>query len=69
MGGIPVFFATYDRGVEWAGTAGLELSMIADVLREEVTTSNVIAESRDGDPDNVIVVGGHLDSVIEGPCG
>lgn len=67
MGGIPVFFATYDRGVEWAGTAGLQLSMIADVLREEVITSNVIAESRDGDPNNVIVVGGHLDSVIEGP--
>ena len=30
-------------------------------------TSNVIAETRDGDPDNVIVVGAHLDSVGVGP--
>jgi Zn-dependent M28 family amino/carboxypeptidase len=30
-------------------------------------TSNVIAETRGGDPDNVIVVGAHLDSVGVGP--
>ena len=31
------------------------------------TTSNVIAETPGGDPDHVIVVGAHLDSVPEGP--
>ena len=31
------------------------------------TTSNVIAETRHGDPDSVIVVGAHLDSVGVGP--
>jgi Zn-dependent M28 family amino/carboxypeptidase len=31
------------------------------------TTRNVIAETRSGDPDRVVVVGAHLDSVIEGP--
>ncbi|MCU0966720.1 MAG: M28 family peptidase, partial [Burkholderiaceae bacterium] len=31
------------------------------------TTSNVIAESKDGDPNNVVVVGAHLDSVNAGP--
>jgi Zn-dependent M28 family amino/carboxypeptidase len=66
-GGIPVFFATYGRGVEWAGTAGLELNMIADVFRGEATTSNVLAETKDGRDDNVIMVGAHLDSVNEGP--
>lgn len=30
-------------------------------------TTNVIAESRGGDPSKVLVVGAHLDSVIEGP--
>jgi Zn-dependent M28 family amino/carboxypeptidase len=30
-------------------------------------TKNVIAETRDGDPDSVIVVGAHLDSVGTGP--
>jgi aminopeptidase Y len=66
-GGIPVFFATYDRGVEWAGTSGLELHMIADVIRGETTSYNVIAESTSGADDNVVVVGAHLDSVNAGP--
>jgi Zn-dependent M28 family amino/carboxypeptidase len=66
-GGIPVFFATYNLGVEWDGTPGLELHMIADVFRGEATSSNVLAETRSGRNDNVIVVGAHLDSVNEGP--
>jgi len=66
-GGIPVFFATFDRGVEWAGTSGLVLHMIADVFRGEATTSNVFAETVAGDPSNVIMAGAHLDSVNEGP--
>jgi len=67
MGGIPVFFATYDRGVEWDGTAGLELHMIADVFRGTANTFNVLAESTAGNEDNVIMVGAHLDSVNQGP--
>ncbi len=66
-GGIPVFFATYDRGVEWAGTSGLQLRMVADIFRGEATTYNVLAESQYGDPNNVLMVGAHLDSVNEGP--
>jgi aminopeptidase Y len=65
--GIPVLFATYARGAEWAGIVGLEMRIFANVLREELTTENVIAESRAGNPDNVIMVGAHLDSVFEGP--
>ncbi|MEJ6890817.1 M20/M25/M40 family metallo-hydrolase, partial [Bradyrhizobium diazoefficiens] len=33
----------------------------------EARTTNVIAESRGGDPNKVLVVGAHLDSVVEGP--
>jgi Zn-dependent M28 family amino/carboxypeptidase len=66
-GGIPVFFATYDRGVEWASTSGLELHMIADVFRGEATSFNVLGESTAGKEDNVIMVGAHLDSVNQGP--
>jgi acetylornithine deacetylase/succinyl-diaminopimelate desuccinylase-like protein len=32
------------------------------------TTSNVLAESKDGDPNNVVMAGGHFDSVNEGPA-
>lgn len=66
-GGIPAFFATWDRGVEWMNTTGLEMHMIADVLRETVTTFNVIAETPGGRDDRVVVVGAHLDSVSNGP--
>ena len=65
-GGIPVFFATYDRGVEWDATAGLELHMVADTFRGEATSSNGLAESTSGRDDSVIMVGAHLDSVNAG---
>ena len=66
-GGIPAVFATYDLGEAWASTTDLEMHMIVDVLREVVNTFNVIAESKHGNPDNVVMVGAHLDSVSEGP--
>jgi Zn-dependent M28 family amino/carboxypeptidase len=33
----------------------------------DAKTSNVVATSRTGDPEHVLVVGAHLDSVVEGP--
>ncbi|MBK3749234.1 MULTISPECIES: M28 family metallopeptidase [Stutzerimonas] len=66
-GGIPVLFATYDNGATWAQTEGLELAMTTDVVRERTETYNVVAETRRGNPDNVVMVGAHLDSVFEGP--
>ena len=65
-GGIPVFFATYDIGEVWAAEENLTLSMVADVIREVRTIDNVIAETRFGNPDNVVMIGAHLDSVFEG---
>jgi len=66
-GGIPVFSAPYDRGVEWAGTAGLVLHMFADTFRGQATTYNVLAETTSGNPNNVVMAGAHLDSVDTGP--
>ncbi|HYJ67913.1 MAG TPA: M28 family metallopeptidase [Nocardioidaceae bacterium] len=66
-GGIPALSTTYDRGVEFAGISGLRMRLFSNVDRVPATTSNVIAESRHGDPHNVIMAGAHLDSVPEGP--
>jgi Zn-dependent M28 family amino/carboxypeptidase len=38
-----------------------------ETIQEDKVTHNVIATSRLGDQDNVLVVGGHSDSVYEGP--
>ena len=66
-GGIPALNATYALGAELAGTSGLEMRLFANVSREDGETSNVIAESKWGDPRNVVMAGAHLDSVPEGP--
>jgi Zn-dependent M28 family amino/carboxypeptidase len=66
-GGIPAVNATYARGAEWAGTAGLRMRLFANVSRELVTTENLIAESRGGNAHNVVMAGAHLDSVPAGP--
>ncbi|RFU33484.1 hypothetical protein B7463_g2911, partial [Scytalidium lignicola] len=38
-----------------------------DGILENITTVNIIAQTRDGDPDNCVMLGGHSDSVAEGP--
>jgi hypothetical protein len=49
------------------GLTGLTARLKVDWRPGTYPTSNVIAETPDGDPDNVIVVGAHLDSVGVGP--
>ena len=58
---------TQALGQQLAATPGLVLRLKTDTFRGEATTSNIIAESRAGDPNNVVMVGAHLDSVNEGP--
>ncbi|MEO4047663.1 M28 family metallopeptidase [Pseudomonas sp. CAU 1711] len=65
-GGIPVMFTTYQLGESLAQTAELQLHMFTDVVRERTETHNLVAESRHGNPDNVVMAGAHLDSVFEG---
>ena len=38
-----------------------------ETIQEDSVSHNVLAETRGGNPNNVIVVGAHLDSVFEGP--
>jgi len=54
-------------GQQLAATAGLVLRLKTETLRGIATTANVIAESVDGDANNVVMVGAHLDSVNAGP--
>jgi aminopeptidase Y len=64
---IPVTSVTQDVGQQLAATPGLILRLKTETFRGIATTSNVLAESPDGDPNNVIMAGAHLDSVDEGP--
>ena len=45
----------------------VEATIFTDVVEENRTTYNVLAESKGGDHNNVVVLGGHTDSVEEGP--
>jgi Zn-dependent M28 family amino/carboxypeptidase len=62
---IPVVGASFDDGVALAGATTARVS--TDVFLEMRTTENVIADSTHGNPDNVVMQGSHLDSVLEGP--
>ena len=53
-------------GQQLAATAGLVLAVKTSTIRGLATTRNIIAESKEGDADNVVMVGGHLDSVDKG---
>lgn len=62
---IPVIGASFADGAALA-QPGSTATVRVDPP-QNVTQYNVIAESRDGDPNNVVVVGAHLDSVQRGP--
>ena len=69
---IPVVGATFATGDELRngvtnGATGNTVRVKVDFFIEDLTTRNVIAESARGDSGNVVVVGAHLDSVLEGP--
>jgi Zn-dependent M28 family amino/carboxypeptidase len=62
---IPVVGASYADGVALSqpgSTARVDVDP-----PENITQVNVLAESRRGDPNNVVMAGGHLDSVQAGP--
>ncbi|TFZ03482.1 M28 family peptidase [Ramlibacter rhizophilus] len=62
---IPVVGASFANGVSLA-QAGSVARVRVEAPRE-VTQYNVIAESRGGNPNNVVMAGAHLDSVQRGP--
>ncbi|WP_244927974.1 M28 family peptidase [Nocardioides sp. W7] len=63
---IPAVFATYDTGVNLAGTPGATVTVTVEYTTEERTSWNVLAETRKGRSDNVVMAGAHLDSVQDG---
>lgn len=64
---IGVTSVTQAVGDQLAATPGLILRLKTDTFRGIATTYNVFAESVDGDPNNVVMAGAHLDSVNAGP--
>jgi Zn-dependent M28 family amino/carboxypeptidase len=66
---IPVLGATTEVGqaLVQAAAAGLDVHVVTRTLIAARTSFNVIAETPGGDDANVIMVGGHLDSVVDGP--
>ena len=67
---VPVLGISYADGValyDAAAAGPVTVALSADTVSETRTTSNVIADWPEGDPNRVVVVGAHLDSVAEGP--
>jgi hypothetical protein len=69
---IPTVAATIETATELTngvnqGDTGVRARFAIDWRPGTYPTENVIAETKGGDPDNVIVVGAHLDSVGTGP--
>jgi Zn-dependent M28 family amino/carboxypeptidase len=66
---IPAVGATHAVGLALfaAATAGSDVHLRVSTTVEVETTMNVIAETPGGDPQNVVMLGGHLDSVVDGP--
>ena len=67
---VPVIGISYADGVDLyeATQAGaLDVDVNVDITNDTRTTYNVIADSKGGDENKVVVVGAHLDSVTKGP--
>jgi Zn-dependent M28 family amino/carboxypeptidase len=67
---VPVLFTPYALGVQLADLAALEtvnMQVSVDAGPLETETFNVLAETTTGDPDRIVMLGAHLDSVPAGP--
>ncbi len=61
---IPTVGVSYEFGRSLVGT---QVRVVTDVTITPATTRNVIAETKGGRADQVVMLGGHLDSVPAGP--
>jgi Zn-dependent M28 family amino/carboxypeptidase len=64
---VPTAGLSRADGDALAGRAGAAVNLVLSAVIDERRSRNVIAQTSTGNPDNVVVVGAHLDSVPEGP--
>ncbi len=64
---IGVSSVTQAVGQTLAATPGLVLRLKTNTFKGLATSYNVLGESKDGDPNTVVMAGAHLDSVDTGP--
>lgn len=65
---IPVIGVSFATGEEFhLSQTPVTVRILVDAITEERVAENVFGETRFGSNDHVVVVGAHLDSVLEGP--
>lgn len=64
---IPTAGVSLEAGPALVAASGSTATLVIDITRTSVTTTNVIAQTTTGRTDNVVMAGSHLDSVPEGP--
>ncbi len=67
---IPAFGVPFQLGKDWfdvAQSTAIPVALTLNVEDKMIVTQNVLAETRKGNPDQVVMLGAHLDSVPEGP--
>jgi Zn-dependent M28 family amino/carboxypeptidase len=66
---IPAIGTTEEVGIALndAASSGASVHIVVEATTETRSSVNVIAETPFGDPTHVVMVGGHLDSVVDGP--
>ncbi|HEX6027320.1 MAG TPA: M28 family peptidase [Solirubrobacter sp.] len=64
---IPAVGISYGEGDRLAGLSGATAQIIVNAKSDQRKSTNILADTRSGDPNNVTIVGSHLDSVTEGP--
>ncbi|HLU53844.1 MAG TPA: M28 family metallopeptidase [Pseudonocardia sp.] len=66
-GVVPTGGVSRSAGDALAGRVGAPVTLTLVTTVEETASRNVIAQTRTGNPDEVVVAGAHLDSVPDGP--
>ena len=66
---VPVLGTTRDVGLALAAaaTTGVDVTIQVTTTVDRRTANNVIAETPGGEPRQVVMLGAHLDSVVDGP--